>query len=99
MAILDETKVALRLSTNDSALVAEVQRLIDEAVIDLTKTADIKDINLNSLDAFEKGAIITYVKWKWYSDDKFRVAYEDYKMKMLMSYKYRNIGYPTPLIR
>lgn len=101
MAILDEAKVALRLSTNDSALIAEVQRLIDEAVLDLTRTADIKEINLNSLDAYEKGAIISYCKWKWYDDAKFETSYNDYKTKMLMSYAYRYteyIPFPTPPI-
>lgn len=98
MAILDEAKTALRLTTNDTALTAEVQRLIDEAVIDLTVSADIKAININSLDAYEKGAIITYVKWKWFEDDKYRAPYEDIKAKMALSYKYRDITIPQPPI-
>ena len=97
MAILDEVKTALRMTTTDAGLTAEVTRLIDEAVLDLTKTADIKSIDLANLDALEKGAIITYVKWKWYGDDRYRDAYFLYKDNMSISYKYRDTSYPIPL--
>lgn len=92
--ILNETKIALRLSTNDADLIAEISRLIDEAVLDLTKTSDIKPIDLNNLDAYEKGAIITYVKYRWLGDERYKNAYEDYKNNMRMSYAYRDITIP-----
>lgn len=93
MAILDDVKVALRVTTNDAGLTAEISDLINEAVLDLERTTDIKEINLNSLDALEKGAIKTYCKWKWTGDEKLKVSYDEYKAKMSMSYAYRYTEY------
>ena len=45
MAILDDVKIALRITTNDAGIDADITRLINSAVLDLTKTADIAEID------------------------------------------------------
>ena len=98
MALIDEAKTALRVSTDNEAIVAEIQRYIDEAILDLTKTANIADFTAETADAFQKGAVISYVSMKWNESrdqslsDRLRTVYEDYKAKMLMSSAYGTFG-------
>lgn len=98
MALIDEAKTALRVSTNDSAITAEIQRYIDEAILDLTKTSNIAGFTSETADAFQKGAVLSYVSMKWNESrdqslsDKLRTVYEDYKAKMSMSTAYGTFG-------
>lgn len=92
MAILDDTKIALRITTNDAGIDADVTRLINAAVLDLTKTADIAEIDAENCDDFVKTAIITYVKSKWptyAAQSKDLIAsYDLMKASMIMSEAY-----------
>jgi hypothetical protein len=92
MALIDEAKVALRVSTTDSGITAQIQRLIDEAKLDLCKTADISEDCTETPDALVKGAILCYVAYCWTDDAdekaKLKVCYDDYKGKLAMSSAY-----------
>lgn len=92
MALIDEAKVALRVSTTDSGITAQIQRLIDEAKLDLCKTADISEDCTETPDALVKGAILCYVACCWTDDAdekaKLKVCYDDYKGKLAMSSAY-----------
>lgn len=92
MALIDEAKTMLRVTTDNADITAEIQRYIAEAILDLTATADIAEFTEQTADAFQKGAVLTYVHMKWTRDaslaEKLRVVYEDYKAKMAMSTKY-----------
>lgn len=98
MAIIDEAKTALRISTNNPAITAEIERYIEEAVLDLTTTADIADFDIEQADALLKGAVLTYVSIKWNESkdqttaDRLRITYKDYKARLAMSSKYGTYG-------
>lgn len=98
MAFIDEAKTALRLSTENEAITAEVQRYIEEAVLDLTTTADVAEFNIETADALLKGAVLTYVSMKWHESreqnitERLAVVYADYKARLAMSSKYGTYG-------
>lgn len=98
MAIIDEAKTALRVSTNNPAITAEIERYISEAVLDLTATADIAEFEVEEADALLKGAVLTYVAIKWNevkdqnTADRLRATYKDYKARLVMSSKYGTLG-------
>lgn len=86
---LAKVKTAIRVSFNN--LDSQISDLIEEAILDLTATADIKSFTTSNADALQSGAVISYVSWKWYNDDKYKVAYDDTKQKMAISGKYRSV--------
>ena len=90
MALLDDVKVALRVATDDAGITGQISDLIEEAILDLTTTADIKTFTTDNADAVQTGAVIAYVSYKWFGmDDKYFQAYNDQKMKMSLSSAYR----------
>ncbi len=94
MALLDEVKVALRVSTNDSGIEAQITRLIAEAQLDLCKTADVAEVYAKAADpdALIKGAICCYCAYVWTTDptekQNLKTCYDDYKAKLAMSSAY-----------
>ncbi|MBQ2016570.1 MAG: hypothetical protein II265_01710 [Clostridia bacterium] len=88
-AFLAKVKTALRVSFNN--LDSQISDLIEEAILDLTATADIKSFTTSNADALQTGAVISWVSWKWFNDDKFKVAYDDMKAKMAISGQYRSV--------
>ena len=91
MALIDEAKTILRVMTEDEAITSEIQSYIDSSILDLTKTADIKDFG-SEPDALVKTAIFTYVKAMWTRDtneaDRLMRVYETQKKTLLMSSAY-----------
>lgn len=87
---LTKVKTSLRVSFNN--LDEEITSLIEEAVLDLTETADIKPFTTNDADALQTGAVISYVSYKFFNDDSYFKAYNDMKEKMALSAKYRSVA-------
>lgn len=98
MALLDEVRFALtRVSTPlDTAVETELQRYIDAAILDLTETTDIISFTASDADALQKEAVIAYCSYSFEKDtarkEKYKVAYDDLKTKLLMSSKYSTLG-------
>lgn len=88
-AFLAKVKTALRVSFNN--LDSQISDLIEEAILDLTATADIKSFTSADADAIQTGAVIAYVLYKWFNDDKYFAAYNDMKTKMAVSGAYRSV--------
>lgn len=88
-AFLAKVKTALRVSFNN--LDSQITDLIEEAILDLTATADIKSFTSANADAIQTGAVIAYVSYKWFNDDKYFAAYNDMKTKMAVSGTYRSV--------
>jgi hypothetical protein len=86
---LNKVKTALRVSFNN--LDSQISDLIEEAILDLTATADIKSFTTSNADALQTGAVIAYVSWKWLNDDRYYTAYNDMKAKMALSGTYRSV--------
>lgn len=87
-AFLGKVKLALRISS--TSFDSQISDLIEEAILDLTTTADIKTFTTDNADAVQTGAVIAYVAYKWFGmDDKYFQAYNDQKMKMSLSSAYR----------
>lgn len=98
MALIDEVRFALtRIDTSlGVAVETEIQRYIDAAILDLTETTDIIAFTVADADALQKEAIIAYALYSFEKDttrkDKYKVAYDDLKEKMLLSSKYSTMG-------
>ena len=88
-AFLAKVKTALRVSFNN--LDSQITDLIEEAILDLTATADIKSFTSADADAIQTGAVIASVSYKWFNDDKYFAAYNDMKTKMAVSGAYRSV--------
>lgn len=88
-AFLTKVKNALRVSF--TSLDSQITDLIDEAILDLTATADIKSFTSADADPMQTGAVIAYVSYKWFNDEKYYTAYNDMKAKMALSGKYRSV--------
>ena len=92
MALIDDFKVAYRISINNEAINSQINDLIDEAKDDLTSTANIV-IPANIIGKI-KGAILLYAGSRWYqvSDPDrsaaLKDAYNVAKKELLMSSKY-----------
>ncbi len=86
---LAKVKTALRVSFNN--LDGQISDLIEEAILDLTATADIKSFTSADADALQTGAVISYVSWKWFNEDRYFTAYNDMKEKMALSGQYRSV--------
>lgn len=91
MALFDEVKTVLRVSTENAGINAEIHSYIDSAILDLTQTADIADFG-EEPDSLVKTAIFTYVRAMWTRDtveaDRLMKAYELAKKNLLMSSAY-----------
>lgn len=83
------SKVKMNLRVTSDAFDAQIQDLIDEAILDLTKTSDIETFSVDSLDALQAGAVVAYIKYKWFNEEKFFKSYNDMKQKMALSSYYR----------
>lgn len=90
-AFLTKVKTALRVSFTNTAIDNQITDLIEEAILDLTATADIKTFSSADADALQTGAVIAYVSYKWFNDDKYFVSYNDMKTKMALSGSYRSV--------
>lgn len=94
MALIDDAKTALRVSTDEPDIIGQIQRLIEEAKLDLVRTADVRDdlVQTDEPDALIKGAILCYCGFVWTSDAaekaKLKSCYDDYKAKLAMSSAY-----------
>ncbi len=92
MALLDDVKVALRVVTDDAGITGQISDLIEEAKLDLSKTANISAAAVAAPDALIKGAIKCYCGAMWSDDpdetDRLKRCYDDYKAKLAMSSAY-----------
>ena len=84
-------KVKLSLRVTSTTFDSQIKDLIEEALLDLTQTADIKTFAYDQADALQSGAIIAYVSYKWFNDSKYFEVYNDMKTKMALSSKYRSV--------
>ena len=93
MAVTDtfkaKVKTALRVSFNNFD--SQITDLIESAILDLTETADIRPFTSADADALQTDAVIAYVQYRWFDDDKYFTIYNDMKAKMAISEKYRSV--------
>lgn len=99
MALIDEVRFSLRISTtDDNNINTELQRYINEAFLDLTKTSNIRDFQVETADALLRGAIIDYCHFKYERDtalkDAYLKSYESAKTRLLFSSEYSTLGAP-----
>ena len=99
MALLDEVRFSLRISTtDDNNINTELTRYINEAILDLTKTSDIIPFTTEEADALQRGAIIDYCHFKFERDtalkDAYLKSYESAKTRLLLSSEYSTLGAP-----
>lgn len=92
MAIIDEAKTWVRVSTNDSAIVDEINTLVDAAIDDLTNTADIATVDRENLPPLVKLAVRSYVQAYWTRNvdeqAKYLGIYDGLKAKLATSSVY-----------
>lgn len=88
---LNKVKTALRVSYTNTAIDGQITDLIEEAILDMTETADIKTFTSADADSLQTGAVIAYVQYKWFDDEKFFTIYNDQKTKMALAGKYRSV--------
>lgn len=89
--MLVKVKTALRVSYTNTNIDNQITDLINEAILDLSETADIKTFTTSTADALQTGAVIAYVSYKWFGEEKYYTAYNDMKSKMALSGKYRSV--------
>ena len=86
MALIDEAKTWLRVSTDDEAITAQIQLLIDAAISDLTNTADVASFDEEGIDPLLKQAILVYVQASWVDNAdeqaKYMSIYDSIKAKL-----------------
>lgn len=96
VALVDEVKTALRVSTNDAGIVAQITQITAEAQLDLCKTANISEAAVQTPDALVTGAIICYARYAWEEDAlekaRLKACYDDYKGKLALSSAYGTYG-------
>ena len=89
-AFLGKVKLALRISS--TSFDSQISDLIEEAKLDLSKTANISAAAVAAPDALVKGAIKCYCGSMWSDDpdeaDRLKKCYDDYKAKLSMSSAY-----------
>jgi len=93
MALLDDVKLALRISS--SAFDSEVQDLIDAAKADL-KLSGVDETKLIDTDPLIKRAVVTYVKAHFGFDnpdvDRLQQSYDMLKAHLTLSVEYTPSG-------
>ena len=87
--LLPKVKTALRVSFTN--LDTQIADLINEAILDLTATADIKPFTTADADPLQTGAVIAYVSYKWFGEEKYFISYNEMKTKMALSGAYRSV--------
>lgn len=91
MALLDDVKVALRISPDTTAFDGEVQDLIEAAKADL-RLAGVAEAKLDGSDPLVKRAVITYSKahfgWDVPDAERLERAYEMLKAHLTLSQDY-----------
>lgn len=98
MALIEDMKTAVRLSSNDEGLVAELDDLVGAALKHLHSTG-VNETWLNSTDSelspLIKAAVRTYVKANWGYDnpdaEKFSKAYEILVRQLSLTSEYREV--------
>lgn len=93
MALLDEVKFELRITTTDTDVESAVQRLIDECKVDLVESGI---LNIDETDPLIKRAIFLYAKANFGLDDpkadKKQQRYNDFITKLALSDEYQTAG-------
>ena len=84
-------KVKLSLGVSYPDFDVEISDLIEEAILDLTQTADIKPFTTDEADPLQTGAVKAYVAYRFKDDEKFFVTYNDMKTKLALSKQYRSV--------
>src|SRR5690606_8674158 len=91
MALLDDVKLALRISPGTAAYDDEVQDLIEAAKADL-RLSGVDPAKLDELDPLIKRAIVTYCKanfgWDNPDADRLQRAYDLLKAHLTLSQDY-----------
>lgn len=87
---LAKVKLSLRVSFNNFD--EQITDLIEEAILDLTETADIQPFTTENADGLQAGAVISYVSYRFFNDESYLKAYNDMKEKMALSGKYRAVA-------
>lgn len=90
-AFLTKVKTALRVSFTNTSIDSQISDLIEEAILDMTKTADIKSFTTSDADALQTGAVIAYVSYRWFQNDSYLTTYNDMKTKMALAGSYRSV--------
>jgi len=92
MALLDDVKLALRISPGTTAYDGEVQDLIEAAKADL-RLSGVDPAKLDELDPLIKRAIVTYCKAHFGFDnadaERLERAYDMLKAHLTLSQEYR----------
>ena len=90
--LLEKVKTALRVSTTDADITQQITDIIEEAKLDLSKTANISASAVASPDALVEGAIKAYAAYVWTDEElekaRLKQCYDDYKGKLAMSSAY-----------
>lgn len=94
MALVDDAKIWLRVSTGDEAITSQIALLCDAAISDLCNTADV-DKNLfdgDEVDPLLVNAVMVYVQAMWTDNEdrqaKLMVSYDSIKTKLVVSSKF-----------
>ena len=94
--LLEKVKTALRVSTTDADITQQISDIIEEAKLDLSKTANISASAVQNPDALVEGAIKAYAAYVWCDEDltkmRLKQCYDDYKAKLAMSSDYSDYG-------
>lgn len=85
---LVRVKIAIRVT--DAVFDLQITDLIKEAILDLTRTANIAEFTTADCDQLQLGAVICWVQYKWFRDEKYLIMYNDIKAKMAVSSAYSN---------
>ena len=89
MALLDDVKAALRVTTTDTGIVTEVEDLIEAAQADLSLSGVNSE---DTADPLIKRAIVTYCKANFgYNNpdaDRFKASYDSLKSHLGLSGDY-----------
>ena len=92
MALLDDVKLALRISPDTTAYDGEVQDLIEAAKADL-RLSGVDPAKLDELDPLIKRAIVTYCKAHFGFDnpdaERLQRAYDMLKAHLTLSQDYK----------
>lgn len=99
MALIDEVKTVLHIYSSETEIITQITGYINEAITDLTKTADIKSFTAETADDFQKGAVKIYCQIRWWESlgeytraAALKPSYADFKATMAMSSEYGTLG-------
>jgi len=101
MALIDEVRFAVNRTTTatNTALETELSRYINAAILDLTKTTNIKPFTALTADDLQKEAVILYACFMFERDtarkDQYKRLYDDIKTKLSLSSDYWSLGGET----